>query len=258
MSTVTRENIIKALINTLEPLDYVYAMWEGGAAAFDRLDEWSDLDLQVDAEDDRVDHVFELVEQTLSSLSPIDIKFELPRPTWHGHAQTFYRLQDTSPFLMIDFVIMQHNTTADRFMEKEIHGEPLIHFDKANVVKSPPVDRAKLLDTLQKRLDTLRVTFDLFQILILKELYRQNYMEAVSFYHRFTLQPLIEVLRIKHTPFHYNFNTRYLYYELSPELVQQLEPLHFIANGDDLWVKREQVEQLFYQTINEIARPFSQ
>lgn len=248
---ITRDDIIKVLIDTLEPLNYVYAMWEGGAAAFGRIDEWSDLDLQVETQDEQVDAVLELAEQALLSLSPIDLKYELPRPTWHGHAQTFYRLRDASPFLIIDFVVIQHSN-PNKFLETEIHGRQRVHFDKANVVKAPPVDRNEWLKTLQNRLDTLRVTFDLFQILTLKELHRRNYMEAVAFYHRFTLQPLIEALRIKYTPFHYNFNTRYLYYELPPKIVHQLEPLFFIASGDDLQFKQAQVEELFYQTLNQI------
>ena len=57
-ATVTRGAILKALRTALEPLDYVHAMGEGGAAAFDRIDEWSDIDLQVDADDDRVAGTF--------------------------------------------------------------------------------------------------------------------------------------------------------------------------------------------------------
>jgi len=41
----TREIIIQTLVDALKPLDYIYAFWEGDAAAFDRIDEWSDIDL---------------------------------------------------------------------------------------------------------------------------------------------------------------------------------------------------------------------
>ncbi len=36
---LTRSLIMQALSSALVPLDYTYALWEGGAAAFDRLDE---------------------------------------------------------------------------------------------------------------------------------------------------------------------------------------------------------------------------
>jgi hypothetical protein len=36
---LTREVIIQALVDALKPFDYVYAFWEGGAVAFNRVDE---------------------------------------------------------------------------------------------------------------------------------------------------------------------------------------------------------------------------
>jgi hypothetical protein len=62
-------------------------MWEGGAAAFKRVDQWSDIDLQVDVADDRVADTFAVIEKTLTKLSPIGLKYALPSPTWHGHAR---------------------------------------------------------------------------------------------------------------------------------------------------------------------------
>jgi hypothetical protein len=248
---VTRQDIVNTLVDALEPLEYVYAMWEGGAAGFKRVDSWSDLDLQIDASDEYSEDVFAIIEQALVMLSPIELKYELPQPTWHGHAQTFYRLAKTSPFLFLDLVVMNHSN-PDKLLQTEIHGKPIIYFDKRNVVQSPPLDHQTLTMTLQTRLAALPVTFDLFQVLTLKELNRHNYIEAISFYHSDTLRPLVELLRIKHNPIHYNFNTRYLYYELPPEVVKMIEPLYFVASGEDLRVKRERAEQLFYQTLAEI------
>lgn len=249
--TVTRQDIVNALVEAVEPLEYVYAMWEAGAAGFERVDSWSDLDLQIDAADEYGEDVFAIVEQALSTLSPIELKYELPQPTWHGHAQTFYRLAKTSPFHFIDLVVMQHSN-PDKFLQTEIHGEPITYFDKRNVVHSPPLDHQTMTLTLQTRLAALPVTFDLFQVLTLKELNRQNYIEAITFYHSYTLRPLIELLRIKHNPIHYNFNTRYLYYELPADVVNLIEPLYFVADGEDLRVKQKRAEQLFYQTLAEI------
>ena len=49
---VTREVIVETLACSLEPLNFVYAFWEGGAAAFNRVDEWSDIDLFIVVDDD--------------------------------------------------------------------------------------------------------------------------------------------------------------------------------------------------------------
>ena len=250
-SLITREAILKTLRDALEPLDYVQAMWEGGAAAFKRVDEWSDIDLQIDADDDRVADVVEIAERALTSLAPIAVKYDFPQPTWHGHWQTFYQLSNTSPFLLLDFVVIKHSNPL-KFLQPEIHGRALVHFDKSGVVQAPPLDREAFVARIKGRLETLRITFPLVQTLILKEIYRQNSIEALSFYHGFTLRPLVEVLRIKYCPIRYDFHTRYVYYDLPSEIVRKLETLYFIANLDELREKHEDAERWFHETREQI------
>ena len=250
-SSLKRDEIIRALRERLEPLDFVLAMWEGGAAAFGRVDEWSDIDLQVAAQDERVGEVLPIVEATLLSLSPIDIRYEIPRPTWHGHAQTFYRLGNASKYLLIDFVVLKQSSPL-KFLEPEIHGTVVVHFDKANIVRADPLDRAALNAKLKERLVALRMTFDLFQILTLKELERRNDIEALSFYQGYTLRPLVEALRIRFAPTRYNFHTRYVQYDLPADVVQKLQALFYVKDAADLRAKREEAERWFYQTLDEI------
>lgn len=251
MSLITRQQIIAAIREALEPLDFVYAMWEGGAASFHRVDEWSDIDLQVDAEDERSEEVFPIVEAALEKLAPMEVKYELPKPTWHGHSQTFYRLQNSSEFLMIDFVVIKHSN-PNKFLQNEIHGEAIVHFDKKNVVQSPAFDVGAHLQQIEKRLASIRATYKLFQTLTEKEAHRGNAIEAVSYYQNFTLRPLVEVLRIQYQPQRYNFHTRYVYYEFPQEIVKRLEPLFYPKDLADLSKKREQAEQFFFETLNQV------
>jgi hypothetical protein len=251
MSTITREALLNALRNALEPLDYVHAMWEGGAAAFNRVDEWSDIDLEIDADDDRIQDVFAAAERALESLAEIELKYEIPQPTWHGFWQTFYRLKNVSPYLLIDFAVIPHNS-PNKMLQPEIHNHPVIHFDKSAVVTSKPMNPQDFIGTLKARIETLRVTFPMFQILTLKELNRGNSMEAVSFYQGYTLRPLVEALGIKYRPTRHGFFTRYIHYDFPPEIVSTLEPLFFPTNADYLRAKRDIAEQLFWQTLQEI------
>lgn len=248
---ISREDILKVLVQALEPLDYVHALWEGGAAAFDRIDKWSDLDVQVVANDDRVTEVFMAVEQALCILSPIALKYEVPSPTWHGHTQRFYRLSRASKFLLVDVAVMQRSH-PNNFLQPEIHGQAVIHFDKSGLIQFQPLDQLALDAQIQARLAKLQVTFSLFQTLTLKELHRHNDIEALIFYHNFTLQPLIEVLRIKYQPVRHDFYTRYLYYDLPAEVVAQLESLFFVTNRKDLREKRVVAEKWFYQTLSQL------
>jgi hypothetical protein len=161
MPKVTREQVLQVLVQALEPLDYIHALWEGGAAAFNRQDQWSDIDLHLVVDDDQVKEVFTVVDQALETLSPIDLKYQTPQPTWHGHAQTFYRLKYGGIFLIIDLVVMKLSN-PNRFLESELHGNAVVHFDKSGVAQPPPFDWDAHQAMLKERLDNLRVTFDLF------------------------------------------------------------------------------------------------
>jgi hypothetical protein len=249
---LTRTEILTAIRNTFEPLPYIHAMWEGGAAAFNRIDEWSDIDLQFDVDDDHADEVIPLLEQALETLSPIDLRFKMPPSGFQLHVQMFYRLRDAGPFLLLDVAVIKHSAPV-KYNETEIHGNAVVHFDKSGVMPGKPIDRAEWDKELAARVESLRVLFPLFQSLTLKELNRNNTIEAVAFYYGYTLRPLVELLRIKHAPFHYNFHTRYIHYEFPPDIVSRLEKLFYPANPQDLARKREEVEQWFGEVLAELT-----
>jgi len=251
--SITREDIVASLVRTLEPLEYVHAFWEAGAAAFDRVDQWSDIDLYAVVEDDCVDGAFKSVEQALSSVSIIELKSRLPEPTWHGHSQSFYRLKGIRPYLYIDLVVMK-KSSKDKFLQFQIHGVPVVYFDKIGVVKDDAVDLESFTDVIERRLETLKILFDMFQVDVLKELNRGNDIEAHTFYMNNTLRPLVEVLRIKYSPFHYNFRTHYIYYDLPSEVVERLQRLTFIADSKELRNRRAEAEEWFREIVHSIDR----
>lgn len=251
--SIGREDIVASLVRTLEPLEYVHAFWEAGAASFDRVDQWSDIDLYAVVEDDCVDRAFKCVEQALSSLSEIELKFRLPEPTWHGHSQSFYRLKKAGPYLYIDLVVMK-KSSKDKFLQFQIHGVPVVYFDKIGVVKDDAVDLELFLDGIEKRLETLKILFGMFQVDTLKELNRGNDIEAHTFYMNNTLRPLVEALRIKYSPFHYNFRTHYIYYDLPPEVVKRLHSLTYIADSKELRKRRAEAEEWFWEVVRGVDR----
>ncbi len=69
MSRVSRENVLARLHSVFSALPYVYVMWQGGAAAFGRVDELSDIDVHVVTDGDRISEMFKVAEDTLLSLS---------------------------------------------------------------------------------------------------------------------------------------------------------------------------------------------
>lgn len=248
---ITRKDIITTLITALKPLNYMYALWEAGAAAFDRVDEWSDIDLYIVVEDEHIEETFLSMKRALLLISEFDLTFRLPEPTWHGHSQVFWRLKNASHFLFLDIVVMKRSS-KDKFLQFAVHGRPLIHFDKIDVVKDEQIDPGFFLKKIEARLETLKTTFPLFQVLTLKELNRGNDVEALSYYVSYTYRPLLEILRIKYCPYHYNFFTTYIYYELPPGVVNRLKELYFIANTEALRKCQTEAETWFWEIVKSI------
>lgn len=249
---IGRKELIDTMVRVLKPLTFVEALWEGGAASWKRVDEWSDIDMYVVCDDEHVENVFDTIEKAVTSLSQIDLKFRMPEPAWHGASQVFLRLKDTSPFLFLDIAVMKRSA-KEKFLQYGIHGKPLVHFDKTGVVKDDPVEPAEYLKQIETRLEALKATFELFQVLVLKEINRGNDMEALSYYLGYVFRPLVEVLRIKHCPWHYRFFTTYVYYEMPQEVVERLHPLYFIGDVKALRECREKAEIWFWETVNSIV-----
>lgn len=247
---LTRQHILHTLRQAFEPQAYAHAMWEAGAASWGRVDEWSDIDLQFDVEDDHVAEAVALLEGTINQLSGIELKYEVAQ-AGHGHFQAFYRLQDTSPFLLLDVVVMKHSH-PDKFLEREIHGDAVVHFDKSGVVQSPPFDEAAWQAKLQAYRAALCTRFDLFQVFTLKEIHRNHPAEAMVYYQGGTLRPLIELLGMRYRPTRYNFHTRYVYDEFPPEVVSRLEALFFVRDMDDLHIKHAAAGEWFHQINGEM------
>lgn len=249
---ITRDRVMKKLNEKLPPVDYIHALVESGGLAFGRVDEWSDIDLGITADDDKGAETMTLVEHALEELCPIDLKYVVPGPTWHGQEQVFYRLQNASPFLLIDLCIGKRSHMGEA-MSREITGDSIIHFDKtglARVASFNEKDKAEFLAHLHKHLADSRVKFDLFQILIEKELNRGNLVEAQQFYFGFTLKPLLEVLHMRYYPAHYSFHFRYIYYDFPPEVAQRIEDLYFVKDRADLVNKFEQAKAWYAAAVN--------
>ncbi len=131
-------------------------------------------------------------------------------------------------------------SSANRFTDTEIHGKAKIHYDKIGFLKTDPLDQVALLRKLEARKASLRASFELFQPFVLKELNRQNYVEAMGYYNIVTLRPLVELLRIKYCPPRHDFHTRYVYYDLPIAVAKRLERFFFISGPEDLRVKHQE------------------
>ena len=246
-----RQEIISAVVEALQPLDYVYTLWQGGAAAFGRVDQWSDIDFMVIADRESIPRVFEAAEAAVKKLTEFDLIFEVPQPTSHGFFQKFYRLKNASPFLLIDFAVGELDK-PDKFLEPEIHGNPIVHFDRKNIIASQPLDKEKFKQNMLVALERIKNRSDMFNLFFDKEYNRGNYLDAFDFYFNFAIGGLLSVLRMKHSPYHYTFRSKYANYDLPPEVVKKLEELYFVKGPEDMKAKYQRVREWFLSAISEL------
>jgi hypothetical protein len=252
MAQLTRKDVLDTLTEALEPLDYVHAFCEGGAAGFHRADEWSDIDAQAIVDDDRVEDVFKVVDTAVEKLGGTVARFRLPEPTWHGHSQCFYKLKNASPFLLIDLAVMKEHTEADKFDVWATHGIPRARFDKKGLIKEAKIDPEAHAKAIMDRLEIQKNLFEIFHIMPMKETNRGNHVEAMFFYLGQTFRPLVEVLRMKYCPQRYNYASRYIYYDLPSDVVKRLEELVFFR-PEEMEAKVGEARKWFQETAGSIT-----
>jgi predicted nucleotidyltransferase len=246
-----RESINRTLKDELEPLPYVHAFWEAGAAAFGRVDAWSDIDLYIVVDDTAVAETFRVVEKTLATLSPIELKHEVPWPPAAGVFQKFYRLEDTNEYLLIDLAVMTQSA-PDKFLAREIHGDAVFFFNKGGSVQIPAFNAEAFVVGLLARRQRVRERMDLFGPFVPKEILRGNRLEALEFYRALVIPSLVEALRMRYGPRHYDFRMRYVYRELPPDVIRRLETLAFIKDPGDLAAKYREARAWFDKAIEEV------
>lgn len=251
-SPVTRDDIVRALTAALEPLPWAAAFWEGGSAAFGRLDAYSDLDLYAVVADDRLDEAFRVVEDALLRLSPIRRKYLPAWPPESGTAQAFYRLERASEYLLIDLAVFQRSA-RDKFLEPELHGRALFYFNKGGAVAVPSLDREAFVGKLLERRDRLRTRVELFGPFVAKELLRGNALGAIEAYQRIVLDSLVQALWMRHHPAHYTFGMRYAHCEWPREVAARLGRLAFVAGRDDLEAKCREALAWFQEVLNQVT-----
>ena len=172
----------------------------GGAVAFDRADEWSDIDICVDADDEKVEQVFPVVERALEALAPIELKYDVLAPSLGEYVQAFYRLDGAGKFMLVDLAVFRHSA-RDKLLEPEIHGRAIFHFNKNGAIEVPALER-------------MRKTCEMFAPFVEKELKRGDYLRALGLYQRMVLEALLQALRMKYKPAHYDFGASYTRYHL--------------------------------------------
>jgi len=214
---IPREQIIQKLTETLEPQSFIYALWLEGADALNTLDAYSDIDLWLDVEAAKLQEGFTLIQKALLSLGSLELEFDVNHPDKYIE-QRFFRLKNSSKFLLIDVCIQSHERTV--LLNPELDAV-IVLFDKAEVIRFSE----SLSTDVFTRVKGIQDAYLLYSVQLEKYLARAEYLTAVSAYQTRIFMLLVELLRLKHCPIKADYGVKHIYTDLPLVICERLETL---------------------------------
>ncbi|MES2802633.1 MAG: hypothetical protein V4654_09100 [Bdellovibrionota bacterium] len=171
-----------------------------------------------------------------------------------GMLQRVVVLKDSPKYFSVDIAVFDHAHTQllQDFLEVERHGQPVIFFDKSNLIKPGHTDAAALFKRQQLRVNELSDGFPIFKSLVLKEIERGQSVDAISFYQNGLVRPFVEVLGMIHRPFKFDFGMRYIHKSFPHEDQALIEDLSYVSSFKDLPEKILKVEKAFNTAVNKV------
>ena len=246
-----RDELIRILADAARNEPEILALWEGGSAAFGRVDHLSDADLHVVVTAGQVERAITAIRRPLSDRWGIAREYR--RQTYAGDRQFFWQLAGVSPFNFVDMVFREcpeEGVSIDRGR----HGSPLVHVDKCGciTVTSEPADEQRA--RLQKSLSHIKeFHWDLKIDLIRKYIRRGNSLHAFGAYQTGLIRPLVELLRIKYCPERSSHHLAHVQWDLPAEITARLEPLVMVSTLSDLEKSLSIVDEWTRDLLRELS-----
>lgn len=227
-----RNKIVEHLRSKLETRSDIYAFWIEGSVPQGYADEFSDIDLWLSTDDDKIFAIYDDIEQILSEIAPIDFKYIVKNKGELGH--NVYHLEGMSEFLTVD--INTQGISRDVYLVKDIDDATII-FDERGVVKFKEREPANV-DIGAKR-KKLQGFYEQMRPSLLKNVRRNKSLEALYYYH-LILRYATKFLRLKYG-WHEktDFDLKHIYRDIPESETEQLEKLYSISPQD---VERSLIE----------------
>lgn len=241
-----RDRITEVVSNALQPLPHVLAGWESGSVAFDRADEYSDIDLNFLLDDTLpVGPLFAVVESALETVSPVAASHSEP-------PGRYFKLKDVGDFLLVDVCLYRTDNFKER-LDSERHGRIRPLFDKGQWLRSDDSARVSQDARRARRLDELKAWFSVSQTFVRKVILRGQEVEALAAFWGYTLKPLVELLRMRHCPPRWDFGMRYLDRDLPGPVYDELRGMMFVEDFDNLAENLAKATAWGEQLLRELA-----
>ena len=248
---IDRNIIISALKENLIDLPYINALWLEGSDANNTVDEYSDIDIWIDFNDEFESETFAAVEKILSDISPIDYKYV----TDHSHPkirQNVYHLENTSEYLMIDLCLQLHSRTEIeniQFLNDDKIESPLVIFDKLNIIMFREYDKSDDKNYHQSLIDECIYRYTQHSR-VYKYYHRKQYLECYIYYNKYVLEPLILLLRILYTPAHTEYYMVHISHHIPKEMYDKLEYFTIIPTFCDIYKKITEAREWYDELLS--------
>jgi predicted nucleotidyltransferase len=223
-----RQKIIEHLQQRLDERADVHAFWIEGSVAQGYADEYSDIDLWLSVDDDRIFTIYDDIEPILAEIAPIDFRYVVKKSGELG--QNAYHLQGMSEFLTIDINTQGINRDqSESYFVKGIDDTEII-FDKQNVVKFKEREPANI--DIEAKRNKLRGFYEQMYPSLLKNIRRGKNLEALYYYH-LILRYATKFLRLKHE-WHEkaDYDLKHIYRDLPETETKQLERFYSVSPQD--------------------------
>ncbi len=244
----SRQDIISTLHERLIAHPKILALWLEGADATGNVDEYSDIDICCSVEGGAIVEVIDCARGILGNIGKIDLMEDLYAEEDHQH--TLFHLAGTPDYLLVDFDVFVGRGST--FIEADEIEKPLILFDKTSVIRYQDQKEYLALQRNERRIQQLKNTIAQ-SARIDKYVKRGLFLEAYGYYHRWLLEPLIEILRMRYTPLHPDYYIVHISRHLPRDVLMRLEELFKTNSVAEIETKSKEALLFF----NEIAAELS-
>jgi len=221
------ERVGRAVCDALRAHPAVLAGWEGGSVAFEAVDQYSDLDLNLLVSDAAsIADLYAIAEVALERVSPITLAHDEP-------PGRYYKLRDGGEYFLVDLCFLPAEA-VDQHLEVERHGRIRRLFDKGAWLEDRDSDDRSWEARRTVRLRELEVWYSVSQAFVWKAVHRGQPSEALAAYWGYTLKPLVELLGMKYRPARWDFGMRYLDRDLPGEVYDRLRDAMYIRDPEAL------------------------
>lgn len=239
---VERKELIDTVHRAIEPLNFVHALWLEGADAMGTVDNFSDIDIWIDADGGHDEDILQAIIASLKAHTPL--KSRINQEHDHPHInQYFLRFEHTSPFHILDICIQDHK--REFTFTKEYTDEiPLVLFDKTGVITFASWNPKEFKTFIEQRKHELLKSFRFFTPWREKGIKRQDFSEAYMYYYNYAIEPYLELIRIKYCPTKKYYGLKHLHRDLPSKEVERVEQLLKVTSLEDIEINLMMIETL--------------